>query len=351
MAGPLLISLSDARAYLRALSTILRGCWRSPRSLVKALVLFPKSVYFAKLVQDQRIAHVHANWASHPAVAALVIAELTGVPWSFAGHASDIFLDSTMLKEKIRAAKFVVTCTRYNKGYLAEVGGADTTNKIVASYHGVDLQKFVPAQKSVSDCFQILAVGTLLPCKGLPDLIEACRLLAHRGVSFKCTIAGDGPERRTLEEQIRRNNLTEHVEILGYVSQEALIPLYQQADVVALPALSESHFGIPNVLLEALAVKTPVICTPLPSLSEVIEDGQQGLYIPERSPATLADALEQLARQPELRRVIGEAGRKKIEELFDTEKNIATLESLFRPGLDRSSQSTTPIIIPVGIRA
>ncbi|MGE0681508.1 MAG: glycosyltransferase [Candidatus Binatia bacterium] len=334
------------KRYGRALWTIIRGCWRSPRSLLKALVVFPKSVYFAKLAQEQHLAHIHANWASHPAVSALTVSQLTDIPWSFAGHASDIFLDTTMLKEKIRAAKFVLTCTRYNKSYLAEIGGDDVTDKIIASYHGVDLRKFVPVRKSMADHFRILSVGTLLPCKGLPDLLEACRLLASRSVPFHCTIAGDGPERQALEEQIQRSGLAGQVEILGYVSQETLIPLYQQSDVVALPALSESHFGIPNVLLEALAVKTPVVCTPLPSLSEVIEDGQQGLYVPERSPAALADALEKLASHPEFRQTMGEAGRKAIEKLFDTEHNVATLEALFHPTPERSPHGSVPATSP-----
>lgn len=331
------------KRYGLALWTILRGCWRSPRSLLKALVVFPKSVYFAKLAQEQHLAHIHANWASHPAVSALTISQLTDIPWSFAGHASDIFLDTTMLKEKIRAAKFVLTCTRYNKGYLAKIGGDNTGDKIITSYHGVDLRKFVPVSKVSADRFRILSVGTLLPCKGLPDLLEACRLLASRSIPFHCTIAGDGPERQALEEQIQRSGLVGQVEILGYVSQETLIPLYQQSDVVALPALSESHFGIPNVLLEALAVKTPVVCTPLPSLSEVIEDGQQGLYVPERSPVTLADALEKLAQNPELRQAMGEAGRKVIEKLFDTDHNVRILDALFRPNPERSLRGSLPL--------
>jgi glycosyltransferase involved in cell wall biosynthesis len=317
--------------YFAALWLILRGSWRRPRLLLRSLAVFPKSVYFAKVAQDHGVAHVHANWASHPAASALVISRLTGTPWSFSGHASDIYVDTTMLAEKVRAAKFVVTCTRYNKSYLTEVAGPEAAKKIVVSYHGVDLQKFVPAPKQPSERFQILAVGTLLPCKGLPDLIEACRLLAERGVAFDCTIAGDGPERRLLEQQIHRCGLNDRVKILGYVAQETLIPLYQQAGVVALPALSESHFGIPNVLLEAMAVKTPVICTPLPSLSEVMKDGQQGVYVPEHDPKALADALEKLARNPALCRDMGKLGRGKIEELFDTEKNVGTLETLFRP--------------------
>lgn len=316
--------------YLGALWTILRGCWRRPWALGKALAVFPKSVYFAKLVRDQQIPHVHANWASHPAVSALVISRLTGASWSFAGHASDIYLDTTMLAEKIRAARFVVTCTQHNKEYLVHLAGADVADKIVACYHGVDLQKFIPVPKRPEARFQLLAVGTLLPCKGLPDLIDACRILVRRGVRFECTIVGDGPERRALERQIQHRGVTDHVKIVGYLSQERLIPLYQQASVVVLPALSESHFGIPNVLLEAMAVKTPVVCTPLPSLAEVMEDGKHGLYVPERSPEELADALEVLSRNPEWRRAMGDAGRQKIEKMFDTEKNIAVLHGLFR---------------------
>lgn len=323
--------LHAPKRYFAALWLILWGSWQRPRLLLRSLAVFPKSVYFARVVQDQGVAHVHANWASHPAASALVISQLTGTPWSFSGHASDIYVDTTMLANKVRAAKFVVTCTRHNKGYLTEVAGPEAAKKIVVSYHGVDLRKFVPEPKQLSERFRILAVGTLLPCKGLPDLIEACRLLTERGVVFDCTIAGDGPERQLLEQQIHRYGLSDRVKILGYVAQETLIPLYQQASVVALPALSESHFGIPNVLLEAMAVKTPVICTPLPSLSEVLEGGRQGLYVPERDPKALADALEKLARNPALCRAMGELGRSKIEELFDTEKNVTTLEMLFRP--------------------
>jgi glycosyltransferase involved in cell wall biosynthesis len=318
--------------YFKALWTVIRGCWTHPPALLKALAVFPKSVYFAKLVQEQKIAHVHANWATHPAVSALVISRLTGIPWSFAGHASDIYLDTTMLAKKVHAAQFVVTCTRYNKDYLVRTAGEEAANKIIVSYHGVDLSKFIPIPKQPTVRFQLLAVGTLLPCKGLPDLIAACRILASRGVAFDCTIAGDGPVRRSLERQIQRSGLTDQVKIIGYIAQENLIPLYQQADVVVLPALSESHFGIPNILLEALAVKTPVVCTPLPSLAEVIEDGKHGLYVPEHSPEVLADALEGLSRNPERRRAMGEAGRRKIEELFDTEKNVVVLEALLRSG-------------------
>jgi len=327
--------------YFGALLAVVAGCLTRPRSLLKSLAVFPKSVYFAELILEEGIGHIHANWASHPATSALVMARLTGVAWSFAGHASDIYLDGSMLPQKIQAAKFVVTCTRHNKEYLTRLAGAETADKIVVSYHGVDLKRFRPVEGERADGFRILTAGTLRGCKGLPDLIEACRILAARGIAFQCAIVGDGSDRRSLERLIRRAQLADRIQITGFLSQEDLIPLYQQASVVVLPALSESHFGIPNILLEALAVETPVVCTALPSLSEVMEDGRHGLFVPERSPQALADALEALARDPERRRAMGTAGRQMVEALFDTQKNVATLEALF-PAPNSVTSAETP---------
>jgi glycosyltransferase involved in cell wall biosynthesis len=316
--------------YLGTLGRLVGGLWRRPRSLVLSLAVFPKSVYFAEIIRRERIAHIHANWASHPAASAFVMSRLTGATWSFAGHASDIYLDAGMLRDKIREAQFVLTCTKHNKDYLVGVGGPDTADKITVSYHGVDLQRFRPLPVRAPGPFRILTVGTLRECKGLPDLIEACRMLADRGISFECAIVGDGEERRDLERLIRSRGLDDRIRITGFLAQEDLIPLYQEAGVVTLPALSESHFGIPNILLEALAVGTPVICTPLPSLSEFMVDGVHGIFVPEQSPVILADAIEALARDPQRCRAIGAAGRRAIEALFDAEKNVAALDPLFR---------------------
>jgi glycosyltransferase involved in cell wall biosynthesis len=315
--------------YLRALATVIAGSWRRPRALARTVAVFPKSVYFARLVAEEKIAHIHANWATHPATSAWIMSRLTGVPFSFAGHASDIYLDRTMLADKIRAAKFVATCTRFNKQYLAALAGAGAADRIVVSYHGVDLERFRPAPRRAGP-FRILAVGTIITCKGFDDLIEACGILAGKNVPFECAIVGDGAERRRLERLIERLELADRVSITGYVSQEALVPLYQQASVVALPAIADAHFGIPNVLLEALAVETPVVCTKLPSMPEMMEDGVQGLYVPERAPEALAAALEALARDPARGRAMGEAGRRTVQALFDTEKNIAVLEQALR---------------------
>jgi glycosyltransferase involved in cell wall biosynthesis len=327
--------------YLGTLFTVIAGCVTRPRALARSLAVFPKSVYFASMVRAEGIVHIHANWASHPATSAFVMSRLSGASWSFAGHASDIYIDNAMLREKILAARFVVTCTRHNKDHLVGVAGPAARDKITVSYHGVDLERFRPEPRSPAGTFGILTAGTLRECKGLPDLIEACRILAGRGVAFQCTIVGDGPDRKSLERLIKDAGLDDRIRITGFLSQEDLVPLYQRASVVVLPALSESHFGIPNILLEALAVETPVICTPLPSLSEVMEDGVHGLYVPERDAGALAGAIETLARDPERCRVMGAAGRRRVEALFDADKNAPVLEALFRGTLAPGTSPST----------
>jgi glycosyltransferase involved in cell wall biosynthesis len=320
--------------YLSALARVVGGCWRSPRALARGAAVFPKSVYFARVAETEGIGLVHANWATHPAASAWIIARLTGIPWSFAGHASDIYLERVMLVDKLQAARFVVTCTRHNREYLAGLAGPGAADRVFVSYHGVDLERVRPAARADGGPFRILAVGTLIPCKGFDDLVEACGQLDRRGVALECQIVGDGAERARLEGQVKRLGLTGRVRITGYIAQEELIPLYQQADVVALPARSDNHFGIPNVLLEALAAGTPVVCTALPSLSEALVDGEHGLYVPERAPAALADALETLARDPGRRRAMGAAGRRRMEAMFDTDTNVTVLERLLRSAVD-----------------
>ncbi len=208
------------RRYFGALRDLITGALGHPRALVLALAVFPKTVYFAERIAREGIRHIHANWASHPAMSAWVMSRLTGASWSFAGHASDIYLHPTMLREKIQAARFVITCTRHNKDYLDGIGGEGSADKIAVSYHGVDLDRFKPAPRHGDGMLRILTAGTLRECKGLPDLIEACRTLDRRGIAIDCTIVGDGPDRRSLERLIRRAGLEARVRITGFLSQE-----------------------------------------------------------------------------------------------------------------------------------
>jgi len=331
--APFLISKDVLGALVRALvqrgrtvlglvALIVRGCWRRPLALLKSLAFVPKAIRFAEILREQGIDRIHAHWATYPATTALVMSRLTGVPWGLTCHAHDIFNDPSLLPEKIEAADFVLTCTADNKRYLEGLTPV-AARKVKVVYHGLDLKRFRPQRRPPgSDGFRILAVGSLLTCKGFDVLVAALGLLHRRGLAFEATVAGGGPEERNLRLQARAEGIADRVHFTGYATQEILVPLYQNADVFVLPAVVGQHWGIANVLVEALACAVPVVTTLLPSLPELVEDGVEGLVARNQDPVDLAEKIERLAGDGELRQRMGAAGRRRVEERFDIDANI-----------------------------
>jgi glycosyltransferase involved in cell wall biosynthesis len=326
LSGEVLAALG--RALLRQPGTLLsivalvvRGAWRRPMALAKSLAFLPKAVRYGELAREDRLERLHAHWATYPATVTLAMSRLTGIPWGLTCHAHDIFFDPSLLPEKIEAAEFVLTCTGDNKRHLETLTPA--ARKVRVSYHGLDLQRFQPGPAAAAaQPPRVLAVGSLLECKGFDILIAAVGQLRRRGLVLDVTIAGGGPEEERLRAAARNEGVEDRVRFTGFLTQEELIPLYQEADVFVLPAVLEIHWGIPNVLVEALACRVPVVTTALPSLPELVDDGVHGLVARNRDPVDLADKIEQLIRDPEQRRRMGEAGRQRVEERFDLEANI-----------------------------
>jgi len=340
------------RYPLRYFPAFFQALWfnlKSPNFFLKTCAIWYKAVGFAFKARQDGITHVHGQWATFPATVAFIISKLNNIPFSFTGHAHDIYLDTTMLAFKIKRAKFVTTCTEHNKHYLVGLVVSprsivnslwkkrkdklkkETEDKIIVNYHGVDLKKFARPSSIVHrpSSLRILSVGSLLECKGFEYLIEACRILKDEDIYFKCTIAGGGKLEQSLKSQVSSHKLEDKVKFTGYIKQDQLIPLYKEADVFVLAMVPEIHWGIPNVLLEAAASSVPVICTMLPSIPELVKDGETGFIIPAKDPMVIALAIKKLYCEQELRKKIGEAGRKVVEQKFDVAANALKLKRLF----------------------
>ncbi|MDP2923095.1 MAG: glycosyltransferase [Candidatus Omnitrophota bacterium] len=338
--------------YLIVFCQVFFGNLKSPNFFLKTIISWMQAVGFAWRARKDRVIHVHGQWATFPATHAFIISKLNNIPFSFTGHAHDIYLDTTMLVKKMREAKFVTTCTEDNKKYLLRLvdapvlqrssdrlgtvpfGDSPLADKIIVNHHGVDIERFSIKKLSVpvSQCpsiFRILSVGSLLECKGFDILINACKILRDQGIDFECTIAGGGPLEKSLRSQATSFKLEEKIKFTGYITQDKLIPLYQQADVFALAMRSKIHWGIPNVLLEAMAAGSAVICTHLPSIPELIIDNKTGFIIPEENPQALVDALIRLYQNSDLRKQIASAGFEVIKEKFNIEKNAQNLIAIF----------------------
>jgi glycosyltransferase involved in cell wall biosynthesis len=312
--------LTRPRAYLGLWGEVLRGTWGSPNYLIGGLGILPMAARFAEEMRALGITHIHAHFANHPTVAALAAHRLTGIPFSFTAHAHDLYVDQHMLKQKVRAAAFVVAISNYNKELIIKHCGEDVREKVVVIHCGVDTSLFRPRQKVAGGPFTIVCVGSLEEKKGQTHLVEACRLLKQRNLVFICHLIGDGQTRAALEQQIQQAGLAGVVRLEGGRPRAEVLRMLEQADVVALPSIttkSGKMEGIPVALMEPLACEVPVVSTRISGIPELVEDGVTGLLVPPADPVALAGALERLAHDPELGRRLGRAGRAKVLREFD----------------------------------
>jgi len=320
------------RPYLRTWWRALAGNRRSVEFLAKAIAIVPRAALVAREIEARAPAHVHAHWATHPALAALVVRELTGIGYSFTAHAHDLYENRSMLGEKIAEARFVVTVSEHNRSLIGELYGPAAAAKTAVVRCGVDLRRFRPRERVGRDVPLVVCVAGLRDYKGQRYLVDACALLRDRGVAFRCVLVGDGPERASLEAGIRAARLAGEVRLLGARGQDEVQRLLATADVAVHPSIttrSGMMDGIPVALMEAMASGCPVVATRVSGIPELVEDERSGLLVEPRNPAQLADAVQRLLADPALRQRLATAGRSAVIREFALERNVRRLVELF----------------------
>jgi glycosyltransferase involved in cell wall biosynthesis len=327
--------------YLRTWLEAIRGTFGNLNFMAGALLYFPKSVFFAEQMRKAGVKHIHAHFATHPALSALIIHRLTGISYSFTAHGHDVHCDRRMLPEKLASAAFAVAISRYNRNLMAEECGLDYYAKTHVVHCGVDTSFFYPAPEAKSDVpLRLITVASLWEVKGHAYLIQACRLLRERGIAFHCDLVGDGPLQARLQRQIKVSQLDHVFTFHGPQSRDVVRDMLHQSHVMILPSVPTANGlreGIPVALMEAMACGLPVISSRLSGIPELVEHGVSGILVVPRDIMGLADAIEQLALAPELRERMGLAGHKKIVREFDLVSNAESLAALF----DRCTRETT----------
>jgi glycosyltransferase involved in cell wall biosynthesis len=322
------------RKYLTTLLFVLTRKGESVRNRRRVFFHFCDAVYLATEMKRLDIRHIHAHFAINAATIALVISRLLDITFSFTAHNS-FFIDRVILKEKIRAAQFIIAISEFSRQFLTKLAPNDSVgDKIHIVHCSLSPDDFAPPDpKPVNDVPVLLFVAQLAERKGAPVLIEACRILAERGMTFRCVIIGDGPQRTLVEQLIEQYALQRVIELTGVVFQEHLKEYLRQADVFVLPCLTASNGdqdGIPVVLMEAMAMEIATISTYVSGIPELIEDGQSGFLVKEKDPVALADGIQRLLEDDELRHKLAKNGRQKIIREFNIHKNAEQLTLLFK---------------------
>ncbi|MFZ5449665.1 MAG: glycosyltransferase [Thermodesulfobacteriota bacterium] len=305
--------------------------WRSLETAGEALWAVMAGVHLARLFVTEGITHIHAPWADGPATAAWVASRLTGIPFSFSARAGDIYPADGALEEKIKAAAFVRINNRANFSYLAGMA-PDAGAKIHLIYNGLSIKDCPLAPAPMTPPLQIMALGRFVRTKGFDVLLRAAKILRSAGVDLHLTLAGSGPRSLQWKSLAFSLGLGSRVSFPGFIPYNQVSRLLAGADVFVMPCVvhsSSDRDGIPNVIMEALLHRLPVVASDVAGINEVIRDGDTGLLVPQQDPEALARAISTLADNREAALTMAQRGRDLVLRQFDSEANHRKLLKLF----------------------
>jgi glycosyltransferase involved in cell wall biosynthesis len=314
----------------------------------------PRKIYVKELIQAVALAdrllalpevrHLHAHFAHGTTTVTWLAATIAGLPFSFTGHARDIYARDLnprgWLRRKLLAAEFAVTCTAANVAHLRRIApGAD----VRLAYHGLNadfarlLAEPAPAP-AANGKLRVLGVGRLVAKKGFDVLVDACAELDRRGVPFEALIVGqDDKHGDAVRRAIARHGLGDAVRLPGPLGQAELLAEYRRASALCMPCrlLPDDRDGIPNVLVEAMAAGAPVVASAVSGIPELVDDGVNGLTVPPDDPEALAGALMRLHADRALAARLAAAGRATVRERFDGDRLAGDLAAQFARAVAR----------------
>jgi colanic acid/amylovoran biosynthesis glycosyltransferase len=250
-----------------------------------------QAVFLADELKDHPVHLLHAGFANQPATVAMFAAVLARVPFTFAAHAVDIFVDPELMEAKLARAAYVRVVSEYNRRYLAEHFGAN--GKLCVIPCGVVPEVFSRTRHSAERTFELVSVCRLVPKKGLVYAIEAVRALRNRGVPVHYTVAGDGPLNAELRARVSALGLDDTVDFVGPISPARVRCLLANAAAFILPcvrAADGNTDGLPVAILEAMAAGTPVVSTQIAGVPEAVKH-DAGLLVPPGDQRALVRAL------------------------------------------------------------
>ena len=284
--------------------------------------------YFSKIIKKLDLDILHAHFADEATFTAMLCSKLTGISFTFTGHAFDIFInpDVKALKERMENASAIITPSYYNKNYLHDLTGIDK-DKIHVVRACSNIERFKSIERD-GDAFTILTVGRLVEKKGIKYGILAVKELIEEFPEIQYRIVGSGPLESELKELVKSLNLEAHVKLLGDLNGESLMDELGKATIVILPCVQAGDGDLdvcPLTLQEAMIAKIPVISTNIASITELVENEQDGLLVEPMNIEQLTNAIKTLLEDENLRIKMVEKSRRKIEKDFNIHTEVESL--------------------------
>ena len=301
---------------------------------LRRALIFLKAVALAYELKGMPIQVLHTHFAWLSGAATSVISNLLGIPFTVTVHAYDIFASSDLLCMTARSASRIVAISEYNKRSVLKLCPGLDDDSVSIIHCGIGMEFFTPEVRARQPGpFSILSVGKLTEKKGHAYLILACQQLKVRGIDFRCTIIGSGPDEENLRQQIHDCDLKGRVTLAGAWQRDDVLMACRRSDVFVLASVvarGGDRDGIPVVLMEAMAMKLPVISTKVSGVPELVRHLETGLLVPERNAEAIADAIVHLASDDKLRARLAHNGRVLVEREFNIRENVQRLIGVLR---------------------
>jgi glycosyltransferase involved in cell wall biosynthesis len=293
---------------------------------------FVCGVYLGYRLRKENFAaiHTHFNTAANIGLAAHLFSKL---PYYVTYHASDdLYTDPVLLQSKLHHAAHVITNNRYNEMHLNLLTGYRYQEKITVIYNGVDLEQFAGTQNKPEPSLplRLLSVGSFTGCKGYPTVLQALHKLKQNGINFRYSIIGGGnsEEKEMIERLITRFDLTEQVVLLGRQPFTRVRKEMEETDIFIMASeifRRGIRDGFPNVIIEAMLLKRPVISTYISDIPNIIQPNFTGYLFPEKNVEALTSIIQHLYYHYTDTVPVVERAHNLAIEKFDAKKNYQTL--------------------------
>ena len=323
-------ALTARGRFIDALALALRMGRRAERPWPYHLIYLAEACRIVPWMAEFKTRQVHAHFGTNSAEVVMLARALGGPPYSVTVHGSEEFDKPQLigLGEKIRRSTFVVAISSYTRSQLFRWVKHDQWPKVKEVHCGLERAFHEVPPTPIPTAPRLVCVGRLCEQKGQLLLIEAAVQLAAKGIDFELVLAGDGDMRGEVEALIARHGFGDRVRITGWIGTEQVRAEILAARALVLPSFAE---GLPVVIMEAMALRRPVLTTYVAGIPELVRPGENGWLFPAGSVDALAAAMQACldAPQEKLARM-GEAGYRSVLARHDIDTEAAKLAALFR---------------------
>ncbi|MHB2081209.1 glycosyltransferase [Pseudomonas asiatica] len=321
---------AQPRRFFQALWLAMRLGLRADRAWPYHLVYLAEACQVLQWLQAGEAKHVHAHFGTNSTEVVMLANVLGGPAYSFTVHGPEEFDKPQCLHmgEKVRRAAFVAAVSSYGRSQLFRWVAHDHWAKVKVVHCGLERSFHEVAPVGVPTAPRLVCVGRLCEQKGQLLLLEAARVLAARSIAFELVLAGDGEMRGQIEALIARHGLQQQVRITGWLSSAQVREEILAARALVLPSFAE---GLPVVIMEAMALRRPVLTTYVAGIPELVRPGENGWLFPAGAVDELAAAMADCLAQPaEVLQHMGEAARQRVLQRHDIDTEAARLASYFK---------------------